>query len=232
MWLIYVIGIGVAILCINLLRRTILKGESVPFVMELPPYRMPTWKGLGIHVWERGWMYLRKAGTTILALSIVLWFLVSFPTPPHGQTAPLSAEQQQASALEYSIAGRIGKAMEPVIRPLGFDWKIGTALIGATMAKEVFVSQLSIVYSLGGGNEGQDAHQLEDKLRADYTPLQGFCIMLFCLLSSPCIATIAITRKESGAWKWALLQFFGLTAIAYAATLLVYQTGRLVLLFL
>jgi len=228
MWLIYVIGIGVAILCINLLRRTILKGESVPFVMELPPYRMPTWKGLGIHVWDRAWMYLRKAGTIILALSIVLWFLVSFPRPPHGQTAPLSAEQQQASALEYSIAGRIGKAMEPVIRPLGFDWKIGTALIGATMAKEVFVSQLSIVYSLGEGKEGQGDHLLEEKLRADYTPLQGFCIMLFCLLSSPCIATVAVTRKESGAWKWALLQFFGLTAIAYFVTLIVYQFGKLV----
>jgi len=228
MWLIYTIGILVAILCINVLRRTILKGESVPFVMELPPYRMPTSKALLIHMWDRGWMYLRKAGTTILGLSIVLWILMSFPAAPKGQNEVLSAEQQQASALEHSIAGRIGKAMEPIIKPLGFDWKIGTALIGATMAKEVFVSQLSIVYSLGSSEQEQSMLLLEERLRADYTPLQGFCIMLFCLLSAPCIATIAVTRKESGAWKWALLQFFGLTAIAYVATLLVYQTGRLI----
>ena len=228
MWLIYIIGILVAILCINILRRTILKGESVPFVMELPPYRMPTSKALLIHMWDRGWMYLRKAGTTILGLSIVLWFLMSFPAAPKEQSDVLSAEQQQASALEHSIAGRIGKAMEPIIKPLGFDWKIGTALIGATMAKEVFVSQLSIVYSLGNSEQEQSMLLLEERLHADYTPLQGFCIMLFCLLSAPCIATIAVTRKESGAWKWALLQFFGLTAIAYVMTLLVYQIGGLI----
>lgn len=226
MWLIYVIGIVVAILCINLLRKTILKGESVPFVMELPPYRIPTARGLLIHMWDRGWMYLRKAGTVILGLSIVLWGLMSFPSPP--QTDALSADQQQAAALEYSIAGRIGKAMEPALKPLGFDWKIGTALIGATMAKEVFVSQLSIVYALGGGSEEEQLMQLEERLAADYTPLQGFCIMLFCLLSTPCIATIAVIRKESGAWKWALLQFFGLTAIAYLVTWTVYQIGKLI----
>jgi len=226
MWLIYVIGIAAAIVCINLLRKTILRGESVPFVMELPPYRIPTVRGLLIHMWDRGWMYLRKAGTVILGLSIVLWFLMSFPSPP--QSDAVSDNLQQAAALEYSIAGRIGKAMEPVIKPLGFDWKIGTALIGATMAKEVFVSQLSIVYALGGTDEQEQLMQLEERLAADYSPLQGFCIMLFCLLSTPCIATIAVTRKESGAWKWALLQFFGLTAIAYIVTLAVYQIGMLV----
>ena len=228
MWLIYVIGILVAILCINILRRTLLKGESVPFVMELPPYRMPTSKGLLIHMWDRGWMYLRKAGTVILGLSIVLWVLMSFPTPPKGQLDPLPEAERQASALQYSIAGRIGKAMEPVIKPLGFDWKIGTALIGATMAKEVFVSQLSIVYSLGAIEDEENVLQLEERLRADYSSLQGFCIMLFCLLSSPCIATVAVTRKESGAWKWALLQFFGLTVLAYIVTLAVFQIGSLV----
>ena len=227
MWLIYVIGILVAILCINLLRRTILKGESMPFVMELPPYRIPTARGLLIHMWDRGWMYLRKAGTTILALSIILWGLISFPAAPQGQDDTLTAARQD-SALEHSFAGRIGKAMEPVIKPLGFDWKIGTALIGAMLAKEVFVSQLSIVYSLGNTDEENNILLLEERLRADYTPLQGFCIMLFCLLSAPCIATIAITRKESGAWKWALLQFFGLTVLAYIITLTVYQSGRLI----
>jgi len=229
MWLIYIIGIVAAILCINLLRRSLLKGESVPFVMELPPYRMPTWKGLSIHMWDRGWMYLRKAGTIILSLSIVLWFLMSFPTPPEGRFDHLTPEEQYAAGLKYSIAGRIGKAMEPVIRPMGFDWKIGTALIGATMAKEVFVTQLSIVYSLGDEEEDEETLSLlRQRLRADYSSLQGFCIMLFCLLSTPCIATVAITRKESGKWRWALFQFFGLTAMAYVVTTAVFQIGSLV----
>lgn len=229
MWLIYIIGIAAAILCINLLRRSILKGESVPFVMELPPYRMPTARGLMIHMWDRGWMYLKKAGTVILGLSIVLWFLMTFPALSDDRLDRLTEEEQHSAALQHSAAGRIGKAMEPVIKPMGFDWKIGTALIGATMAKEVFVSQLSIVYSLGGDDEDEDALSLlRERLRADYSPLQGFCIMLFCLLSTPCIATVAITRKESGAWKWALFQFFGLTVMAYIVTTLVYQVGHLV----
>ncbi len=111
---------------------------------------------------------------------------------------------------------------------MGFDWKIGTALIGATMAKEVFVTQLSIVYSLGDEAEDEETLSvLRERLRADYSPLQGFCIMLFCLLSTPCMATVAITRKESGRWQWALFQFFGLTALAYIVVTLVYQVGTL-----
>ncbi len=230
MWLIYVIGIVAAIVCINLLRRTILKGESVPFVMELPPYRMPTARGLMIHMWDRGWMYLKKAGTIILGLSIVLWFLMSYPSPAEGRFEHLDAEAQHAATLQYSMAGRIGRTMEPVIAPMGFDWKIGTALIGATLAKEVFVSQLSIVYALGDEDEDEETLALlRRRLRDDYNPLQGFCIMLFCLLSTPCIATVAITRKESGKWKWALFQFFGLTAMAYGVTTLVYQVGNVLL---
>lgn len=222
MWLIYLIGIVVAIICIQILRKTILKGESAPFVMELPPYRWPTIKGLFFHMWDRGWAYLRKAGTVILALSILLWAMMTFPAlPDQSRLEP----QQRATALEHSLAGRIGKAIEPVIRPLGFDWKIGTALIGAMAAKEVFVSQLGIVYALGDADENEQSLALQERLRADYTPLQGFCVMLFCLLSSPCIATVAITKKESGAWKWAFLQFGGLTVIAYLITFCVYQIG-------
>jgi ferrous iron transport protein B len=228
MWLIYLIGIVAAVVCINLLRRTLLKGESVPFVMELPPYRLPTLKGLFIHMWDRGWMYLKKAGTIILGLSIVLWFLTSFPKPPKAQIEHLTSQEQYTAEIRYSIAGRFGRAIEPAIRPLGFDWKIGTALIGATMAKEVFVSQLSILYSLGDEQDSEETLALlQQRLRADYNPLQGFCIMLFCLLSTPCVATVAITRKESGKWRWALLQFFGLTAMAYIVTLCVFQIGNL-----
>ncbi|HOQ04018.1 MAG TPA: ferrous iron transport protein B [Anaerohalosphaeraceae bacterium] len=224
MWLIYLIGIGLAIVCVRLLRSTILKGETVPFVMELPPYRLPTLQGLLLHMWDRGWLYLRKAGTVILALSIVMWAVTRYPRPPQEF---LTAEEDQVERveLEYSLAGRIGKWMEPAIQPLGFDWKIGTAMIGAAMAKEVFVSQMSIVYSLGSE---EDLEQLQKRIREDYSVLQGFCIMLFCLISTPCVATVAVTRRESGTWRWALLQFGGLTALAYLITLLVYQGGRLV----
>jgi ferrous iron transport protein B len=225
MWLIYVIGILLAIICVQLLRKTLLKGETIPFVMELPPYRMPTFKGLLIHMWDRGWMYLRKAGTVILMLSIILWVAVSYPRPSEQRLAGLDEREQQAVTLQYSVAGRVGRAMEPVIKPLGFDWKIGTALIGASVAKEVFVSQLSIIYSLG--DSAEETAELQQHLREDYTALQGFCVMLFCLITAPCIATVAITRKESGTWRWAVFQYLGLTVLAYIITLATYQTGIL-----
>ncbi|MHC4855431.1 MAG: ferrous iron transport protein B [Planctomycetota bacterium] len=227
MWLIYFIGILLAIVCIQLLRKTLLKGETIPFVMELPPYRMPTLKGLTIHMWDRAWMYVKKAGTVILMISIVMWAAVSYPKPSSEEIAGLDASQQRSVALQKSVSGRIGRAIEPALKPLGFDWKIGTALIGASVAKEVFVSQLSIIYSLGDSEDNAEA--LQGHLQQDYSPLQGFCVMLFCLITAPCVATVAITRKESGSWKWAAFQYFGLTALAYIVTLGVYQVGQLIL---
>jgi ferrous iron transport protein B len=226
LWLIYLIGIILAVSAAKLLRITLFKGETVPFVMELPPYRMPTLKAVLIHMWQRAWMYLRKAGTIILAISIILWALMSYPKPPEQSLRDLTAEQQHKAGLEYSVVGRIGRAIEPALRPLGFDWKIGTALIGATAAKEVFVSQLAIVYAVGSEDEGSQT--LREKLQADYTPLTGFCIMLFCLIYAPCVATVAMTRQEAGSWLWAAFQFFALTALAYALTLIVYQLGTLI----
>ena len=223
MWLIYFIGIVLAIVCIKVLRLTFFKGETVPFVMELPPYRMPTLKSVSLHMWHRGWMYLKKAGTIILAISILLWIASSYPKPSPESLTGLSAEQAQQARLEHSVIGTLGQAIEPVIKPLGFDWKIGTALIGATAAKEVFVSQLAIVYAVGSADEGTAT--LRQRLRANYTPLTGFCIMLFCLIYAPCAATIAMTRQETNSWGWAMFQFFGLTALAYIITLAVYQIG-------
>lgn len=225
LWLIYLIGIVLAVICIKVLRLTFFKGETMPFVMELPPYRMPTLKSVCIHMWQRGWMYLRKAGTVILAISIILWAAMSYPKPSERSLAGLNHEQAQRKKLEHSLIGRIGWAIEPVIKPLGFDWKIGTALIGATVAKEVFVSQLGIVYAVG--SEGKSSESLREKLQANYTPLTGFCIMLFCLIYAPCAATVAITRQETNSWWWALFQFFGLTALAYIVTFIVYQTSSL-----
>ena len=223
LWLIYLIGIVLAIICIKVLRLTVLKGQTTPFVMELPPYRMPTLKSVCIHMWQRAWMYLKKAGTIILAISIILWAAMSYPKTNQQSLAGLNSEQARQKQLAYSIVGRIGKTIEPALTPLGFDWKIGTALIGATAAKEVFVSQLGIVYAVGSADEGSQT--LREKLQANYTPLTGFCIMLFCLISAPCVATFVMTKKETNSWRWALFQFFGLTALAYLLTFIVYQVG-------
>jgi ferrous iron transport protein B len=253
LWIIYVIGIVLAIVSAKLLRSTIFKGESVPFVMELPPYRMPTLKGVLIHMWERGWLYVKKAGTVILGISILLWAITSYPKKAvfdgdyegdlkRAEQKYLSEpnldlraafldrqaqimQAQQAEELAHSLAGRIGHTLEPVLKPMGFDWKIGTALIGALAAKEVFVAQMGIVYSVGESNEESEA--LRDRLRSHYTPLIAFCIMLFCLISAPCMATIAVTRRESNSWKWALFQLGGLTTLAYILTVFVFQMGSL-----
>ncbi len=384
LWIIYLIGIMLAIGSAKLLRATVLRGESTPLVMELPPYRIPTFKGVIIHMWERGSEYLKKAGTVILAISIVLWFLTTYPRkegldqtsqallskaevalkegiveagiflftgedsamavkgveafttaigaelaaaeeqeeyrkrdPRFGAIenrtrttirelveadsagllrrflfardeiesarnafvetiedqeieegtreykrfeeelhatlarmeesdkrvyeasiiyldsvkAPFKArieeieDQERKDRLSYSTAGRIGSALEPLIKPMGFDWRIGTAMIGAFAAKEVFVAQMGIVFSVGEADEESDA--LRKLLKETYTPLIAFCIMLFSLISAPCLATIAITRKESRSWGWALFQLGGLTLLAYTITALVYQIGTL-----
>jgi ferrous iron transport protein B len=206
--------------------------------MEMPPYRFPTLKGLLIHMWERARLYVKKAGGLILAISVVMWALTSYPKPgptPEAeertaQGDPVAVEMagentQRAEELAYSAAGRVGHAIEPALRPMGFDWKIGTALIGAFAAKEMFVAQMGIVYSLGEGRGESQA--LRDKLQQRYSPLTALCILLFCLISAPCMATIVMTRKESRSWKWALLQLGGLTVIAYVLTVAVYQFGRL-----
>ena len=259
LWMIYFVGIILAIGAARLLRATVLRGESTPFVMELPPYRMPTARGLFIHMWERGWLYLRKAGTIILAASVVMWALTTYPKKKHfdrdydtrialAQAAYFDraagvndADTRQAAAaleeeliqiaqarsaeqLAYTISGRAGRAMEPVIRPMGFDWKIGTALIGSLAAKEVFVAQMGIVCAVGESDTQADP--LRSRLRKDYSPLVGLCIMLFCLVSTPCVATIAATRMESNSWGWAMFQFGGLTVLAYALTVAVFQIGR------
>lgn len=222
MWMFYLLGILLAAAGARLLRATVLRGETVPLVMDLPPYRMPTLRGLWLHMWERGGAYLRKAGTVILAFSIALWALNTFPrvTPP----PELTPSQQAAYRLEHSSAGRLGRALEPVLRPLGFDWRIGTAILGAMAAKEIFVSQMGILFAVD--EKEAELHPLRERLRATYTPLTAFCVMLFLLIGSPCAATVVVAARESGAWKWAALQWGGLTALAYLLTAAVYQAGH------
>ncbi|MDD2239086.1 MAG: ferrous iron transport protein B [Kiritimatiellae bacterium] len=240
LWGLYMSGILAAIGVARMLRQTVLRGDSAPFVMELPPYRIPTGRSVVIHMWDRAWMYLQKAGTVILALSILLWALGTFPrrvdfsrdyaaaleqaaTPD--ETATLKASWQ-AERLEYTIIGRMGRAMEPVLSPLGFDWRVSTALVGAFAAKEVFVAQMGIVLSLGSVDDEPDS--LRRSLREQYSPLQGIAMMLFCLLSAPCIATIAVTQRETHSWGWALGMLVGMTAIAWLVTFVVYQVGMAV----
>lgn len=225
LWLIYLVGIALAILGARLLRSTLLRGEADPFVMELPPYRVPTLRGVWLQMWERGWLYVRKAGTIILSISILLWALTSFPKMPKEEAQTLGPAERAAAGLAHSAAGRLGQALEPALQPMGFDWRIGTAMIGAFAAKEVFVAQLGIVFAVGDTGNGVDP--LRQRLRAAYSPLSGFCMMLFMLIGLPCVATVAATRRESGSWGWALLQLGGLTALAWIVTTLVYQAGRL-----
>jgi ferrous iron transport protein B len=250
LWLIYFIGIALALVAARLLRATLFKGDSTPFVMELPSYRMPTARDLGLQAWTRAWLYLRKAGTVILGVSIILWFLTSYPKPPADYVPPAGFDAPRAAATEtvaapagtageaveiteenrgaatelaYSVAGRIGRIMEPVLAPMGFDWRIGTALVGAFAAKEIFVAQMGIVFAVGEADE--ESESLRAQLQARYTPLIAFCIMLFALISTPCMATVAVTRQESGSWTWALAQFWGLTLVAWILTVIVYQVG-------
>jgi ferrous iron transport protein B len=252
LWLIYAVGIGLALVLALVLRKTLLRGEDAPFVMELPPYRLPTLRSVLIKMTERASLYLRKAGTTVLAISILLWAATSFPKPTSYHvdaeiasgritvSAPGEASdgrtrlseqdvtgRRAAENLEHSVAGRIGHTLEPAFRPLGFDWKILTAMIGAFAAKEIFVAQMGIVYSIADVDKGTES--LRAILAHDYSPLVGLSMMLFLLVATPCVATVVVTRKESGKWRYALLQLGGLTAIAYGLSLVVYQVGRLFL---
>lgn len=236
LWLIYAAGIALALLLALLLRRTILPGDDAPFVMELPPYRVPTLKSVVLKMLDRGGLYLRKAGTVILGISILLWAATTFPKPSsYAVEASLAAGEEipqadlagarAAEELESSLAGRAGRFLEPAFAPLGFDGKLVTAMIGAFAAKEVFVAQMGIVYAIGDAGKG--AEGLRARLARDYSPLVGISLILFLLVSAPCMATIAVTRRESGRWRWALLQLFGLTAVAWLVSFAVFQVGRL-----
>jgi len=247
LWIIYVTGILLALLGARLLRATIFRGETTPFLMELPPYRLPTGHSLLVQMWTRAWLYMQKAGTVILGAAIILWFLTFYPKPPADYVPPagfdqaITAEDQQmtyaritdpgarqAAELSYSIAGRAGRLLEPLLKPLGFDWRIGTALIGAVAAKEVFVAQMGIVFAVSEADENSE--DLRSRLRRRYSPLVGFCIMLFTLISTPCVATFAITRQEAGSVWWAIAQSWGLTGLAWIVTFTVYHVGSLLFL--
>jgi ferrous iron transport protein B len=224
---VYIFGVLLAAVMALIFRKLLFPGETAPFVMELPPYRMPTLRGLLVHMWERTWMYVRKAGTVILVASVIVWALLTHPAPPP-QLATAESEQQAASdAVAYSYAGRFSKALEPLISPLGFDWKIGTSLFAGFAAKEIVVSTLGTVYSLGDTDEQDDT--LRDALTSDpnFDPLVALTLMVFVLIYVPCIAVVAVVKKETNSWKWPVFLIFYTTSLAWIVSFILYQGGRL-----
>ncbi|MBO5508625.1 MAG: ferrous iron transport protein B [Bacteroides sp.] len=212
---IYTAGILLAVVMARIFSKFLVKGEDSPFVMELPPYRMPTSKSIMRHTWEKGAQYLKKMGGIIMIASIIIWFLGYYPQHDAYESA---AEQQ-----ENSYIGQIGKAIEPVIKPLGFDWKLGIGLISGVGAKELVVSTLGVLYT----NEG-DMENVNLSDRIPITPLVALAYMLFVLIYFPCIATFAAIKQESGSWKWAIFTAGYTTGVAWLVAFAVFQIGNFI----
>lgn len=211
---IYAIGILLAVLMARLFSRFLVKGDDTPFVMELPPYRIPTMKTIFRHTWEKGAQYLKKMGGVIMIASIIIWFLGYYPN--HNAYGSV-AEQQ-----EHSYIGQIGKTIEPAIKPLGFDWKLGIGLLSGVGAKELVVSTLGVLYT----NE-EDIDSVNLSNRIPITPTVALGYMLFVLIYFPCVATLAAIRQESGSWKWAIFTACYTTALAWLVAFAVNQIGNL-----
>lgn len=221
----YAVGILLAVVVSRVLSLFVIKGEDTPFVMELPPYRFPTWKAIGRHTWEKGKQYLKKMGGIILVASIIVWALGYFP---HDES--LSMREQQ----EQSYIGRIGKTIEPVFRAQGFDWKLDVGLVAGIGAKEVVASTMGVLYanndSFGDdeayNNEGGKYDTLLAQMRADgITPLAAYCFLLFVVIYFPCIATVAAIKGETGSWRWAVFSAVYTTLLAWVVSAIVYQVG-------
>ena len=225
----------------------LVKGDESSFILELPPYRFPTFKGMLIHGWEKTWMYIKKAGTIILAISVVLWFLMTFPelnkeTVSQFETRieavkaqekdekiaeeqiALIEHEREALALKSSFAGLVGSALEPVSQFAGFDWRTNIALIGGFAAKEVVVSTLGTAYSLGA-IDAEESEGLGAKLAADpkWNKGVGFSLILFTILYAPCFVTVVAISRETANWKWGLFTVVSNTLIAFFFSVLAYQ---------
>lgn len=255
----YLLGIVVALLMAWLLKKTLLKGEPPLLILELPPYKRPVARVVLRHMWERSRLFLRRAGTVILGINILLWFLATYPRDPaiekdfaaKRESLQAAAAQQldvdalgtqlaaldQAEAgekLRHSFAGKMGRAIEPIIAPLGFDWKIGIGIITSFAAREVFVSTMSTVYNLGSaGAEATSslAQTLREQKRPDGTPvystLVGVTLMVFYVFALQCVSTVAVVRRETNSWRWPLFQWLYMGLLAWSFAFLTYQGGRL-----
>ena len=266
----YLFGTVAALGFAWLFKKTILRGETPVFLMELPPYRCPAVRQVVTQMLQRAGLFLKRAGTVILGLSILLWFLASFPknlssnsteaakgcvspvlgssstsctlsscapstSCPSSASANLKTGSQfnKATQLEQSYAGRLGHFLEPVIAPLGFDWKIGIGLVAAQAAREVFVSTMSIVYHVESDEENQASlretlrHEMRPTGGLVYTPLTCLSLLVFFVLSMQCMSTLAVVRRETNSWLWPLFQFCYMTGAAYLAAFVIYQGGTL-----
>ena len=249
---------GLSLLVAWLLRSTLLKGPQMPFVMELPPYRFPTLRGVLLHTWERSWEYLKRAGTILLAVSIIMWALMSFPALPEEQELQMQAaieaaqddelrqtlENEQAqAALAYTYAGRAGKFMEKYTTWLDLDWRLNVALLGGLAAKEVIVSTLGTAYSmseeqweepeeeLDDGGEQTSRQTLAQRLAEDenWNPMKALALMILVMIYSPCIAVLSVMKRETRSWRWPLFSLLFNTLVGYFMAVGVYQLGRLFL---
>ena len=234
MLIMYLLGTAVALGVAAIFKRTLLKGPVRPMILELPPYRWPSLRSLGVSVVQRCQLFVRRAGTVILSLSVVLWAMATYP---HLTTdASLPAAAQQEAQLGHSVLGRIGHGIEPLVRPLGYDWKIGVSIAASFAAREVFVSTMGTIY--GVGDTSDDATALRTRLvhergadgRLVYTPLIAIGLMVFYVFALMCISTVAVTVREAGGgrlgWSWAALQFGYMLGLAYGAAWIVYAGGR------
>ena len=247
LFMITVLAWGSALLVSKFLRSTIIKGPATPFVMELPPYRLPTLRGLLIHTWERTWQYIKKAGTIILAISIIIWAAMTFPQLPEDRVehyesreAVLADANDQASVLEqvefamaeeqlaHSYAGRIGSFLEPVSSWAGFDWRINISLVGGFAAKEVIISTLGTAYSLGAVDD-DDPSSLAGRIQQDpdWDVKRAVSLIIFVLLYAPCFVAVVAIARESGAWRWAVFAMVFNTVFAFGFSTAVYQTLKI-----
>ena len=228
----YLLGTVAALVAAAFFKRTLLKGPVRPMILELPPYRWPSLSSLAVSVAQRCQLFLRRAGTVILSLSIVLWAMATYPKATVDGTLPEPVQQEQQ--LAQSALGRIGHALEPAVRPLGYDWKIAVSIAASFAAREVFVSTMGTIYGVGSENEAALTERLTTEQRADgtpaYTPLIAVGLMVFYVFALMCISTVAITVREAGGgrlgWQWAGVQFAYMLALAYGAAWLVYVGGR------
>ncbi len=222
----YALGLFAAFGMAWLFRRTLFKGERSLLLLEMPPYRRPSLRVTLARMWERGGIFLRQAGTVILAISVVIWALSTYPKPSNPEATP-------SQALAESAAGRLGHALEPVIAPLGYDWKIGIGVLSSFAAREVFVGTMAVIYSIENGEE--DTPALREAMLAErrpdgspiYTPLVCVSLMVFYVLAMQCLSTVAIVRRETNSWKWPLFQIAYMSALAWFGAFLVFQGGRL-----
>lgn len=211
----YAVGFIAAVVVARLLKSTVLKSSRSVFILEMPPYRLPTLRSLGLRLYDRGKVFLHRAGTVILAVTIVLWVLANLPLS-HGQIPPI----------EHSFAGMIGKAVEPVIKPLGFNWKIGIGLITSFAAREVIVGTLGTIYGIEGES---NAGGLQHALHADLSPAGAVALLLFFAFAMQCFSTIAVVRRETGGWKWPIFQFSYMLVLAYTSAWIAYEIAGRVL---